>query len=178
MTHAASAAARLALAIALVACAGCSNNFAFSVPAQFQVTSSGSSYEAVQPLELHDFAGTAWDHRGKVTRLDVEMAEATISALGPGNVARTVDCAVWLRPDGAADDASEDVLVGRFNNVPVTLGVSPQLAGGDPRLSQALKDALKGSGRLSLRVVASSDQGPVDFTLQVGIEVSVTYKVP
>lgn len=172
------AAARLALAIAFVACAGCSNNFAFSVPAQFQVTSSGTSFETVQVLELRDFAGAAWDHRGKVTRLDVELAEATISAVGPGNAAPNVDCEVWLRPDGAPEDGSEDVLVGRFDNVPVTLGVSPPLAGGDPSLSQKLKEALKGSGRFSLRVVASSDQGPVDFTLQVVIEVSVTYRTP
>lgn len=166
---------RNALAAAsLATLAACVVNISFQMDKTFAVKSDPSAPTTIaqtQAVNLLDYKDVA-DHRDNIKSLDLDYAEAKVTAITAGsNTATKVSGTLKLRKTAA--DTAHDVVVGTLTNVPVTVGSTTRL-NGTPALDQFLMDALKGDGKFIV-VIDGTVDGQADLTLDVQMHASVGY---
>lgn len=159
-------------AAALLAC-GCSATASFPLDRRLQVAGEAERLLGVQAVDL-SASGDAWVNRGGLKGVTIRSARATITSVDGGTSPAYGSGTLALRPDGAPADGSEDVVFGRFDDLPIQPGLELPVAP-TPEASAVLREALEGSGRLALVVRGETGPRPVGFAVNVQLEVGVRY---
>jgi hypothetical protein len=168
-------AAALISAAALAACGGSVN---FEVSKTFAVdTGSGStSWSGEQLVDLRAEARDAWDQRSKLDTIEVKGASAVIDDLGFNHASASGSGTVSFRPDGATD-ASQDVLVGSWSNVPFGVGQQITLTPSS-QLDDFVTSAFKKTGRFTVVASGQTDDGQrADFTFTATVRFRLKWKL-
>ena len=162
----------LALALALAA-AGCSASADFPVDRRVQVQQDGPEVAGQTTLDL-SASGDAWVNRRCLKGVTIRSARAVIAAVDVDNAATRGSGTLALRPSGAPDDGSADVVLGRFDDVLIRPGLAIEVAP-SPEAGALVRSALEGSGRLALVMRGRADARPAAFAVEVQLDVGVRY---
>ena len=167
---------RLPVALAAAATlAACGGTVDFDVSRSFDVnTGTGTTWTGTQAVDLSTDSSAAWKQRKHIDTIEVVSADATITVIGAGNVATTGSGSAAFRPDGATN-ASQDVSVGTWTNVPLTVGSTIALTP-SAELDTFLTDVLKGSGKFSVVASGTADAAPAIFTVKVSVGAKLKWK--
>lgn len=162
----------VALAVALTL-AGCSTSAHFPVDRRVQVDEAAQGVEGLETVDL-SASGDAWVNRRCLKGVTIRAARAVIVSVDGGNTATRGSGTLAIRPDGAPSDGSHDVVLGRFDDVPILTGLSLEVTP-TPEAGAVLREALEGSGRLALVMRGQANARPVGFAVNVVLDVRVKY---
>ncbi len=166
---------RLPVALAAAATlAACGGTVDFDVSRSFDVNATATSWSGVKTVDLAADAPKAWKQRSHIDSIQVVAADAEITVVGVGNVATTGSGTASFRPEGATD-ASQDVLVGTWTDIPISVGSSIALAP-SAQLDEFLNNVLKGSGKFSVVASGTTDAQPAVFTVKVSVGAKLKWK--
>lgn len=166
----ASAIAALLTAAALTGCTGTAH---FPLDRRVQVDDAASGVAGVSVVDL-SASGDAWVNRRCLKGVTIRRATAFIATVDGGNAATRGSGTLALRPEGAPPDGSHDVVVGRFEDLPILTGLELQLTP-SPEASAVVREALEGSGKLALVMRGETNARPVGFSVTVQLDVGVKY---
>lgn len=144
----------------LVACAavllgGCTLEVPFDCSWSLDVASPPGAQATVVPMDLSG-QEAIWSRRDAVEELRAEVVRVTVARLGKNNHADAVTLGLSFRPEGAPDSGAQDVVVFEGASLPLVVGGSVEAVPPDG-LGAALKQALVGSGRFTLRFESEAD---------------------
>ena len=166
---------RSAIALSSLALlAACVVDLSFIMKKTFTVQSQASTPTSIATNQLVDLSQYTeiTQHKDSIKRLDLDYAEATITAIGPANKATKVSGSLKLRL--ALTDTTHDIKVGDLNNVPVAIGSTVRL-NGTPELDAFLFQQLQSQGKF-YAVVEGTVDGQADLTLDVNMHASIGYE--
>jgi hypothetical protein len=157
-----------ALAMTLTAC---TLAFPFDVSREVALSGPAGDVSWNEPVDLSR-EEDVWSHRDALKSVSVSSVSVTVRSVGADNAATSVLFSLALRPEGAPEDGSADLLVVRNGELLIAPGQSFELAG-SAALDSLLISTLQGSGRLSIVAHATSGAA-VDANVVVSISGSVS----
>ena len=170
-------AAAVSIALALGS-SGCRVSRFFDLGRDVEVDESHSqSVGLLLGLDLAEAAALKAAHPGDVAALSLDSADLTVTQVDTSsgaNDVRSVSGELRLRPEGA-QDASLDLIVGRFTGLQLRAGETVHLAG-SPATSALLQAAHNGSGRFKAAVDLDLEGGrAAHVVFWIALHASVDY---
>ena len=166
---------RSAVAIASLALlSACIVNLSFEMKKSFALQSDPTvptSVAQTQLVDLSQYPEIA-AHKDQIKSLDLDYADATVTAVGARNTATKVSGSLKLRLSLA--DKDHDIKVGDLTNVRIALGSTVRL-NGTPELDAFLLQQLQAQGRF-YAVIEGTVDGQADVTLDVNMHASIGYE--
>lgn len=178
------------LVVSLVALAGCLDvSFTVAKTVQLQVDAVQTTYTGVVVVDLStnsDFQ----NHKSKVDGITLEKVLISVASTNTGNAAtQLASGSLALRADGAPSDGTQDVQIGSIPSTSPPMGplvfqtyltsggtkYSLPLAGAQAADKFLLDNVVKGSGKFSVVVTATTDLAPTHITLQLDLTNSLSY---
>jgi hypothetical protein len=167
--------ARSAAAIgSLALLSACIVNLSFEMKKTFAVQSDPTVPTSVaqnQLIDLSQYAEVA-AHKDQIKSLDLDYADATVTAIGPGNKATRLSGSLKLRL--SLSDKDHDIKVGDLSNVAVALGSTVRI-NGTPEIDAFLFQQLQAQGKF-YAVIEGSVDGQADLALDVNLHASIGYE--
>ncbi len=163
----------LAALLVTAAFTGCTGTAHFPVERRVQVDDAPSGVAGLSVVDL-SASGDAWVNRNCLKGVTIRRATAFIATVDGGNAATRGSGTLALRPEGAPTDGSQDVVMGRFDDLPILTGLELQLDP-SPAASAVLREALEGTGKLALVMRGDTNARPVGFSVSVQLDVGVRY---
>ena len=113
------------------------------------------------------------EHKGNIKSLDLDFVDVTITSVGSGNTASTVNGKVTLRKN-LTDPASADIAVGTLTAFQLQQGKTVRI-NGTPQLDQFLFEQLQNAGKFYVVVSGSIDHGAADVVADLNLHASIGY---
>jgi hypothetical protein len=169
---------RLALPIALLlGVAACVINLNFDIPRSFAVDAAPIIQGTFSQSFPVDFSqqSEVQQHKGSIDSLSFESLDLTVTSVASTNTLTTIKSATLaLRPDLALD-ASKDVPVGTLTDFVIAVNTTANLKG-SPALDAFMLQAVKGSGKFSIILNATTGSGnAAHFVLQTTLHAGLGY---
>jgi hypothetical protein len=160
--------------IVLATLAACVVNLSFDMRKTVAVKSDPLAPNTISVAQLIDLSQykEITDHKNNIKSLDLDYAEATVTALNPGNAATKVTGSLKLRRK-VTDDPANDIKVGDLNNFPIVVRSTVRLKG-NPALDAFLLQQLHDVGTF-YAILSGTVDGAADLVLDVNLHASIGY---
>jgi hypothetical protein len=161
--------------IGLATLAACVVNLSFEMTKTFAVKSDPLAPTSISVAQLVDLSqySEITGHKNNIQSLDLDYAQATVTAINSGNRATTVSGSVKLRKTFLPNTPPDDIKVGDLNNFPIMVGSTVRL-NGNPALDAFLLQQLQSAGTF-YAVVDGTVNGVADLVLDVSMHASIAY---
>jgi hypothetical protein len=161
--------------IGLATLAACVVNLSFEMKKTLAVKSDPTAPNTISVAQLVDLSQykEITDHKNNIKSLDLDYAEAKVTAINQGNLATKVTGSLKLRKTFAPSTPPDDIKVGDLNNFPVTVGSTVRL-NGNPALDAFLLQQLQSAGTF-YAVIDGTVDGAADLVLDVNMHASIGY---
>src|SRR5438552_3864462 len=160
--------------LGLLTLAACVVNLSFDMKktVQVQTNAGATNYSQNVLVQLSDYKEIV-DHQKDIKSFDLDSVDATVTAIGANNHATKVSGTLVLRKL-LTDPPANDIQVGSFTNVAVTVGQTVNIKG-TPTLDAFLLDQLQHVGTFYAETPNGAVDGQADVTLELNLHVSIGY---
>jgi hypothetical protein len=162
--------------IGLATLAACVVNLSFEMKKTLAVKSNPSAPTTIsvaQLIALSDYKEIT-DHKNNITSLDLDYAQATVTAVNPGNTATKVTGSLKLRKTFLPSTPPDDIKVGDLTNFPINVVGSTVKLNGNPTLDAFLLQQLQTAGTF-YAVIDGTVDGVADLIVDVNMHASIGY---
>jgi hypothetical protein len=164
---------RLVTALAVLPLlAACSVTLDLYIARSVRIQAPAGAFEKVQVVDVMSDPTVA-DHAGKVDHVSIDEVRVTVTALGAGHRASSVDLWLRVRPEGAPADGSGDLVLGAIQDLPFVVGATATVPGSNA-LDELLLSAVKGGGTPTVLASGSLD-GAAEADLEVAFSGTLVY---
>jgi hypothetical protein len=150
----------------------CGGDFTFEMDVTFHPNDvTHTSWTDTQAVDLTTNAD-AWKHRDKLDKVDITGTSGTADLVYPDNAATSGSGTITFIPDGGG--AGE--VIASWSPVPVVTGSTITVTVTDAGKAEAfIKNALKGTGKFSVKLDGTTTPGGPHFDATVTFRVKVHY---
>lgn len=164
---------RLAAALAaLPLLAACAVSIDWCMDKALDIQAPAGGFEQVLAIDPAEYGPIA-DHSGNIQDVSLGDLRVTVNEVRPGHQATAVSLWLRVRPAGAPEDGSQDLVAGQVRDLPFVAGSTATIPA-DPAVSGVLLSAVRDLTPFTVLVTGTID-GAADASLQVQFVGSLSY---